>query len=112
MRITVTLGIILKKNHPLSTDHFLGEHDTEERDGEYKVTVTSYKLHPRFKKTSNSLDYDLALIEIPPVDLRQYRNSIAPVCLPAKVGNPVNYRGRATAYGWGKEEKRFEDIVR
>lgn len=91
----------------------LGEHDTDEREGEYKATVTSYKLHPRFKKTQNSLDYDFALIEIPPVDLRRYRNSIGPVCLPAKSGTPVNYgRERATAYGWGKETKLFEEILR
>jgi len=113
-RYILTAGHCFDKSDPnnVRITVTLGEHDTEERDGEYKVTVTSFKLHPRLKKTSNSLEYDLALIEIPPVDLRQYRNSIGPVCLPAKVGTPVNYRGRATAYGWGKEEKLFENIVR
>ena len=97
----------------MNKDDCLGEHDTEERDGEYKATVSSYKLHPKYKKTLNSLVYDFALIEIPPVDLRKYRKSVGPVCLPPKSGNPVNYgRGRATAYGWGKETKLFQDIMR
>ena len=73
-----------------------GEHDTEEReDGDLKFTVTNFQLHPRYRKTSSSVDYDFALIKIPKVDLRKYRSSISPVCLPV---SPADYgRGKATA---------------
>ena len=82
-----------------------GEHDTEEReDGELKFAVRNFKIHPRYRKTTRSLDYDFALIKIPKIDLRKYRSSISPVCLPDKAGNAVDYdRGRVTAYGWGRE---------
>ena len=112
-QLTLIASLVLICIETLSKDDCLGEHDTEERDGEYKATVSSYKLHPRFKKTLNSLVFDFALIEIPPVDLRKYRKSVGPICLPTKSGTPVNYgRGRATAYGWGKETKVFQDTLR
>ena len=92
-----------------------GEHDTEEREyGELKFTVGNFKIHPRYRKTTSSLDYDFALIKIPKVDLRKYRGSIRPVCLPDKAGrNAVDYgRGRVTAYGWGQESILFRDNIR
>ena len=60
------------------------------------------------------MDYDFALIKIPKVDLRKYRNSIGPVCLPDKSGrNAVDYgRGRVTAYGWGQEKIHFTENIR
>ena len=92
-----------------------GEHDTEEReDGELKFTVRNFKLHPRYRKTPSSLDYDFAPIKIPKVDLRKYRNSIGLVCLPGKSGrNAVNYgRDRVAAYGWGQEILQFTQNIR
>ena len=69
-------------------------------------------MHPKYNKTTNGLKYDFALIKIPQVDLRKYRDSISPVCLPPVSGSPVDYVGRATAYGWGKETILFRDVLR
>ena len=91
-----------------------GEHDTEEREnGELKFTVTNFQLHPRYRKTSSSVDYDFALIKIPKVDLRKYRSSISPVCLPVSTTPCADYgRGRAIAFGWGQETILFTENIR
>jgi len=112
-RFILTAGHCVEKSDPKNVRIrvTLGEHNTDEREeGELKFTVTNYQLHPRYRKTSSSLDYDFALIKIPKVDLRKYRSSISPVCLP---GSAVDHgRGRATAYGWGQETILFTENIR
>ena len=74
----------------------VGDHHTEESDGEEKFTANKWINHPDYNKGAFS-NNDFAIIKLAtPV---KFRLGVSPICLPSGSGNYDNKN--ATVSGWG-----------